>query len=156
MLRSSSCILSEVFVNRVRDIAGVLAVLALVVCIASFVVAGVLSNGSSLVQLIQPEDAAVAGLFAEEASGEPTGTKLGSPQVMVIRDQQAFLEGTGAQGERFVSQKYLDEKQIYPLQVKTILFFRNITALISALGAVLMGGLWFWSRSRIPVRTHRA
>ncbi len=142
--------------NRVRGIAGVLAVLALVVCIASFVVAGVLSNGSSLVQLIQPEDAAVAGLFVEETPGEPAGTKIGSPQIMVIRDQEAFLEGTGTQGERFVSQKYLEEKQIYPLQVKTIVFFRNITILISALGAVLMGGLWFWSRSRSPVRDRSA
>jgi hypothetical protein len=139
-------------VARVHGIAGVLAVLALVVCAGSFIVAGVLSNGSSLVQLIQPEDAAVAGLFAEETSGEPAGLKIGSPQVMVIRDQQAFLEGTGTQGERFVSQKYLDEKKIYPLQVKTILFFRNVTALIAALGAFLMGGLWFWSRSRIPTK----
>lgn len=142
--------------NRVRGIAGVLAVLALVVCAGSFVVAGVLSNGSSLVQLIQPEDAAVAGLFAQETSSEPAGTKIGSPQVMVIRDQKAFLEGIGTQGERFVSQKYLEEKQIYPLQVKTILFFRNITALIAALGAVLMGGLWFWNRSRSPVRIRSA
>jgi hypothetical protein len=139
-------------VSRIRNIAGVLALLALVVCAGSFIVASVFSNGSSLVQLIQPEDAAVAGLFAEETSGEPAGTKIGSPQVMVIRDEKAFLEGTGAQGERFVSQKYLDEKKIYPLQVKTILFFRNITALIAALGAFLMGGLWFWSRSRVPAR----
>lgn len=139
--------------NRVHDIAGVLAVLALVVCAGSFVVASVLSSGSEWVQLIQPEDAAVAGLFAEKTSGEPAGTKIGSPQVMVIRDQKAFLEGTGTQGERFVSQKYLEEKQIYPLQVKTILFFRNITALVAALGAFLMGVLWFWGRSRSPARS---
>jgi hypothetical protein len=143
-------------VNRIRGIAGVLAVLALVVCAGSFIVASVFSNGSSLIQLIQPEDAAVAGLFAEETSGEPAGTKIGSPQVMVIRDEKAFLEGTGTQGERFVSQQYLDKNQIYPLQVKTILFFRNITALIAAFGAFLMGGLWFWSRSRIPVKSHSA
>jgi hypothetical protein len=155
-LRSSSCISYGVIVNRIRGVAGVLAVLAVLVCAGSFIVAAVFSSGSSLVQLIQPEDAAVAGLFAEETSGEPAGTRIGSPQVMVIRDQQAFLEGTGTRGERFVSQKYLDEKQIYPLQVKTILFFRNITALISALGAVLMGGLWFWSRSRSPVRNSSA
>ena len=142
--------------NRIRRIAGVLAVLALIVCAGSFIVAGVLSNGSSLVQLIQPEDAAVAGLFAEETSGEPAGTRIGSPQVMVIRDQKAFLEGTGTQGERFASQKYLEEKQIYPLQVKTILFFRNITALVAALGGFMMGGLWFWSRSRISARIRSA
>jgi hypothetical protein len=155
-LRSSSCVLFGVFVNRIRGVAGVLAVLALLVCAGSFIVAAVFSSGSSLVQLIQPEDAAVAGLFADQSSSEPAGTKIGSPQVMVIRDPKAFLEGTGTRGERFVSQKYLDEKQIYPLQVKTILFFRNITALISALGAVLMGGLWFWSRSRSPVRNSSA
>jgi hypothetical protein len=144
------------FVSRIRDIAGILAVLALVVCAGSFIVASVFSNGSSLVQLIQPEDSAVAGLFAEETSGEPAGTRIGSPQVMVIRDEKAFLEGDGAQGERFVSQKYLDENQIYPLQVKTILFFRNVTALVAALGAFMMVGLWFWSRSRIPVRIRSA
>jgi hypothetical protein len=141
-------------VSRVRGIAGVLALLALVVCAGSFIVASVLSNGAQLVQLIQPEDAAVAGLFAEETSDEPAGTRIGSPQVMVIRDDKAFLEGTGTQGERFVSQKYLEEKMIYPLQVKTILFFRNITALVAALGAFLMGGLWLWSRSRIPTPSH--
>jgi hypothetical protein len=140
-------------VNRIHGIAGVLAILALVVCAGSFIVAGVLSNGSSLVQLIQPEDAAVAGLFAEETSGEPAGTKLGSPQVMVIRDSEAFLEGTGTQGERFVSQKYLDEKQIYPLQVKTILFLRNVTAMLAGLGALLCAGLWFWTGSRLKPKT---
>jgi hypothetical protein len=139
----------EVFVTRFHGIAGVLAVLALVVCVGSFVAAAVISNGSGLMQLIQPEDAAVAGLFAEETSGEPSGTKIGSPQVMVIRDQQAFLEGTGSQGERFVSQKYLDEHKIYPLQVKTIGFFRDTTAFFSGLAALLLFGLRFWLGSRL-------
>ncbi len=138
---------------RVHGVSGVLAILALVVCAGSFVVAAALSNGSSLVQLIQPEDAAVASLFAEETSGAPAGTKIGSPQIMVIRDQEAFLEGTGTQGERFVSQKYLDEKQIYPLQVKTILFFRNVTALLAGLGALVCAGLWFWTGSRLKLKT---
>jgi hypothetical protein len=44
-----------------------------------------------------------------------------------------------------VNEKYLRENNIYPLQVKTVEFFRNIVALVAGLGAALMG--WLWSRA---------
>ena len=56
------------------------------------------------------------------------------------------------QGERFANMKYLNDKNIYPLQVKTIEFFRNITALIAALGGFIMAGLCCWTNSRIKSR----
>ncbi len=135
--------------KRIQSITGFLSILALVVLIGSFIAASLFSNGAQLVQLIEPGEAATASLFGDTQTGEPAGDKIGTPQLIVIRDQNAFLEGTGAQGERFANIKYLNEKKIYPLQVKTINFLRDVTALIAALGAILMAGLWFWSRSRI-------
>ena len=138
--------------KQIHSIASFLSILALVVLVGSFIVASLFSSGAQLVQLIEPGDAAVASLFGDAQTGEPAGTKLGTPQMIVIRDQAAFLEGRGAQGERFANVKYLNDKNIYPLQVKTIEFFRNITALIAALGGFVMAGLWWWTSSRIKSR----
>ena len=138
--------------KQIRTIASLLAVLALVVLIGSFIVASLFSRGAGLVQLIEPGDAAAASLFGDVPTGEPAGTKIGTPQMIVIRDQAAFLEGTGAQGERFANMQYLNEKKIYPLQVKTIYFFRDLTALIAVLGGFVMLGLWFWTNSKIKSR----
>jgi hypothetical protein len=139
--------------KQIHRIAGFLSVLALVVLLGSFIVASLFSSGAQLVQLIEPGDAAVASLFGDAQTDEPVGTKIGTPQLIVIRDQSAFLEGTGAQGERFANMQYLNENKIYPVQVKTIDFFRNLTALISVLGGSAMAGLWLWTRLRLKRQT---
>ena len=138
--------------KQIHSISGVLSILAVVVLIGSFIVASLFSSGAQLVQLIEPGDAATASLFGDTQTGEPAGTKIGSPQMIVIRDQAAFLEGQGAQGERFANLQYLNEKKIYPLQVKTIDFFRNVTALVAVLGGLMMAGLWFWTGTKIKSR----
>ena len=135
--------------KRTHTIAGVLSILAIVVLVGNFVVANVFSSGAKLVQLIEPGDAAVSSLFADAPEGEPAGTKIGTPQMIVIRDRAAFLTGTGAQGERFANMAYLNEKKIYPLQVKTIHFFRNLTAFFAVLGGLITAGVWFWSGRRL-------
>jgi hypothetical protein len=135
--------------QRIHSIAGVLAILGLVVLMGSFVVAALFSSGAQLIQLIEPQAEASASLFAEEQTNEPSGTKLGTPQLMVIRDEAAFLSGAGTLGERFADKTYLDRKGIYPLQVKTVLFFRNVTALIAGLGSLFMIAVWWWTRRKV-------
>jgi hypothetical protein len=125
--------------ERFKTLFQILTILAVVVFIGSFVVSSVLTQGAVLAQRIEPS--AASSLFADGGSGTP----IGSPQVVVIRDEAAFLEGSAEGGARLVNEQYLRENSIYPLQVKTVEFFRNIVALVAGLGAVLMG--WLWSRA---------
>jgi hypothetical protein len=122
--------------ERFRVIFLGLAVLCGVVLIGSFVVSSLMTQGAQLVQRIEPNEA--ASLFGDSSS---PGTPIGSPQVMVIRDEKAFLEGQGEDGARFVDDNYLRQNNIYPLQVKTVEFFRNVVAFVAGLGTLLMGGL---------------
>ncbi|NJK44636.1 MAG: hypothetical protein HC933_10430 [Pleurocapsa sp. SU_196_0] len=129
--------------ERFKTVFQTLTILALVVLVGSFVTSSVLTSGSVLAQRVEPSE--VSSLFADDTPG----TLIGSPQRIVIRDDKAFLEGTAADGARFVNEKYLRENNIYPLQVKTVEFFRNIVAFFAGLGAVLMGVLWWRSQSRV-------
>jgi hypothetical protein len=129
--------------ERFKTVFRALTILALVVLLGSFVTSSLLTQGAVLAQRVEPNQA--ASLFADDAPG----TLIGSPQRMVIRDAKAFLEGTASDGARFVNEKYLRENNIYPLQVKTVEFFRNIVALLAGLGAVLMGVLWWRSQPRV-------
>lgn len=134
--------------NRIRSISGILSILALVVLIGSLIVSNLMASGAELVQLIEPQDATTASLFGDSSSSEPDGIRLGSPQMMVIRDQKAFLTGTGSQGERFASKAYLDDHSLYPLQVKTIMFFRDVTTIVSGILTLVLGLSWWWLGSR--------
>lgn len=69
---------------------------------------------ATLVQRIQQDEA--ASLFGE------AGTPIGSPQRLIIDDHGAFMAGE-ENGVRLVSQNYLDQHKIYPLQLQTIQFF---------------------------------
>jgi hypothetical protein len=125
--------------ERFKTVFKTLTILAGIVFVGSFVVSSLLTRGAVLAQRIEPSVA--SSLFAD---GGP-GTPIGSPQLVVIRDPVAFLEGTTQDGARFVNEQYLRENNIYPLQVKTVEFFRNVVALVAGLGAALMG--WLWSRA---------
>jgi hypothetical protein len=126
-----------------------LAGLAALVFVLSFAVSAGLGAGAQLVQLIEPQDAASAALFGDAPTGEPAGTRIGSPQWMVIRDQRAFLGGVGPGGERFVNAAYLREQNTYPLQVKTITFIRDLVALGSGVAVVMLGLIWWWRERRV-------
>jgi hypothetical protein len=127
--------------ERFKPIFVALAVLGIVVLIGSFAVSSLITQGAVLVQRIEPNEA--ASLFGDSSS---PGTSIGSPQIMVIRDEKAFLEGQGENGARFVNDNYLRQNNIYPLQVKTVEFFRNVTAFVAGLGTLLMVGLLAWTR----------
>ena len=127
----------------VRRVSGFLAVLALLVLLLSFVVGGVLTRDATLVQRVEPN--AAGALFGEADS---PGTPIGSPQLLIVRDQAAFLPGEGEGGARFVNETYLRESGQYPLQVKTVELIRNLVALGSGVAALLFGAVWLWARRR--------
>ncbi|WP_102128435.1 hypothetical protein [Deinococcus planocerae] len=126
-----------------RRVAGLLALLSLVALLLSFAVSAFLTRDVALVQRVEPN--AAASLFGDADS---PGTPIGSPQLLIVRDPAAFLPGEGEGGVRFVSEPYLRERGLYPLQVKTVELVRNLVALGSGLAALVFGGLWLWARSR--------
>jgi hypothetical protein len=122
-----------------------LIVIAVVTVVLSFIIAGFVSRGAQPVQLVQPDEAGLNSLFAD-SSGVP-GTPIGSPQTMIIADPKAFMEGTGSSGERYVNDAYLRANNIYPLQVKTVNFFRDSVAWVAGMAALLMTVFrWWWLR----------
>jgi hypothetical protein len=64
--------------------------------------------------------------------------------MMIVSDPKAFLPQTGSSGERLVDDGYLEKNKIYPLQVKTVLFFRNMIAGIAVIALLLMGITRWW------------
>ncbi|CAM4177149.1 hypothetical protein [Deinococcus marmoris] len=104
------------------------------------------------VQLLRPAPAAQAGLFGDEAGAQgPSGTRIGSPQDLIIRNASVFLPETGADGLRYVDEPMLTELGLYPLQLKTVRLLSILTVLgLLALAAALWGG-GRWSR-RVALR----
>lgn len=126
-----------------RRVAGLLALVALAVLLLSFAVSAVITRDAVLVQRVEPS--AAAGLFGDETSA---GTPIGSPQRLIVRDPAAFLPGEGEGGARLVSEAYLRERGVYPLQVKTVEVTRNAVAVGAGLAAALLGVLWLLMRRR--------
>ena len=114
-------------------------VLAVLVLTGAWVAAGVISNGAQLIQRVEPS--AVDALFADT-----TGTPIGSPQMLIINDPAAFIEGQGPEGSRLVNETYLRQNNIYPLQLVTVHFFRNVVSAAALVGLVLLTGLYWWTR----------
>ena len=127
-----------------------LAWLCAALAVLAFGVGAWMGKDSQLVQRVQPATQAESSLFGDSASASTPGTPIGSPQQMIIRDQAAFLPGSGEGGVRYVSDTYLTEKGIYPLQLKTVNLFRNAATLgFLALAALL--ALWHTRQSRRAV-----
>lgn len=129
----------------VRRVAGLLAGLALVALVVGVLVSAVLLRGAALVQRVEPAGA-VGALFGD--TGSP-GTPIGSPQRLIVRDEKAFLPGQGEDGVRYVSETYLRENGVYPLQVKTVELVRNLVVGASVAALLFFGGLWVWARRRM-------
>ncbi len=127
-----------------RRFCGVMAVLALAVFVLSYPVVWWMTKDGQLVQLVIPEDADVVALRGETGPG----TLVGKVGTYLIADPAAFLEGSGKTGERFVSQTYLEQKGIYPLQTKTVWFFHFFVVLFSGLGILIFGLPW-WILGRL-------
>ncbi|GGK34182.1 hypothetical protein GCM10008955_30310 [Deinococcus malanensis] len=124
--------------------------LALIVAIASLTTAAWMTRGAQQVQRVEPADAGSASLFGDAG----TGTLIGSTQLMIVRDPAAFLPGSSEGGARLVNEQYLREHGIYPLQVKSVWFVRNLILLASAVLFTLEGVAWLTAR-RSKVRQAR-
>lgn len=125
-----------------------LTVTAILVTISSIAIAAFVTRDAQLVQLVQPDEIGVASLFADSSAAP--GTPIGSPQTMIISDPNAFIFGVGSSGEKYVNDVYLKTNNIYPLQVKTVNFLRDLIAWIAGVGAVLMSTVRWWLIRRIP------
>lgn len=115
-----------------------------------------LSSQASFIQLIRPASTAEADLFGDTPTGPP-GTPIGSPQYLIIRSPEAFVEVAETKNKtgqtiRYVSEPKLSELGEYPLQLKTVLFFRNAVLIGGLLLTLLLAVLWNWSlrRSKNP------
>lgn len=141
-------------------LAQILMVLALVMAVGSFGTAAFLTRGAQLVQRVEPADATSTSLFGDAEEG----TLIGSPQLLIVRDAAAFLPGTSEGGARLVSEVYLRDHGIYPLQAKSVWFVRNLVLLASVVLLALGGLLWLVTKRRVmthaapkatPDRTHQ-
>jgi hypothetical protein len=127
----------------IARIARGLFVLALIIFALSWVVGFALESRAVLAQRVDPHSPELAAVLDE------AGTPIGSPQRLVLFDDRVFLEGKSIDGARLVNEKFLSENNVYPLQWKTVEFFRNAFAIASSIGAVLMGLLaWRFSKPR--------
>jgi hypothetical protein len=93
----------------------VLAVVAMVAFIASFPIRSIYEGRARLAQRIEQNNA--DSLFGS------AGTPLGEPQLYIVDDPKAYLEGRGDLGAARLDENYLKEKGIYPLQLQTVDYF---------------------------------
>jgi hypothetical protein len=119
--------------------------------------AGVVGLGSVLTSSLLTRNAVYAQLALKNEAAELFGdnsqkTLIGSPQVFLALAPQAFFEGTGENGAKLLNDSYLKQNNIYPIQVKTVEFVRNVIVLVCAVGGALMLGLWQLARRPTTVR----
>lgn len=106
--------------------AATVAALSLVVLVTTWPVVSSYQSKSILAQRVEFDEAA-ASLFGDTDAYR----EIGSPQVLVIEDEEALLPGNGPDGSRLVSENYLKEKKIYPLQMRTVNFVAGVARLAS-------------------------
>lgn len=128
-----------------QRLALVFIVLALVTAAVSVTGAAFMTRGAQLVQRVEPADTASTALFGDDAG---QGTLIGSPQLLIVRDEAAFLPGGTVNGARLVNEKYLREQGIYPLQAKSVWFVRNLVLLASLALFTIGAVVWLITRRK--------
>ena len=128
--------------NTVKNLAGVAAILAALLLAVTLAVSVWLQSRAELVQRVTPHDEATATLLDE------VGTLVGREDRYIILDRGAFLGETTVRDAQYVSEPYLKENNVYPLQLKTVTFFRNLIVAVSLGAFVLFGGVWLGLRRR--------
>lgn len=124
----------------VRRVLAGAAVLGVLVIVATWIATAALASNALLVQRVEPQASGLASLFGTSGPG----TLIGSPQRVLPLDERAFLPGATPDGARFVNEAYLRDNGLYPLQVKTLEFVRDVTTAVG--GAVIAALLlaWWW------------
>ena len=110
------------------------AVLSALVLAASFPVVSTYRGKAIYAQRVEFDEAA-ASLFGDTNPYQ----EIGSPQYLVIEDKAALLPGKTKDGAQMVSENYLREKKVYPLQLKTVDFVGSLIQ--QASGAALVVSL---------------
>lgn len=127
----------------------VLVVASLVALVASFVAERSYASQAKLVQRVLVDQAAFE-LFGE------TGTPIGEPELMIITDSKAFLGKKTDEGAEIVSEQYLKDHNVYPLQLKTVRYVAGLIRIASLVVLVLAAaGLLFVARKRGAVLDDR-
>lgn len=121
---------------RFKTVFLVLAILAGVLGIGSVVASSLLTRNAVYAQRAEKLEA--AELFGDNQQN----TLIGNPQIFLALPEKAFMEGTGDKGAKLIDETYLKQNNIYPIQVKTVEFIRNVLLVISLLGGLLMLFLW--------------
>jgi hypothetical protein len=110
----------------------------------SFLVENNFASRAVLTQRIQEN--AGSALFDDN---NEKGDTVGSPQPMIIDDPKAVISERSGDKPRLVSQKYLDEHKIYPLQLQTVKAIASMVR-VGAVGALVVAlALFLWLRSRL-------
>lgn len=120
-----------------------LAVCALLGLVATFPLESSFASRAKKVQRVQID--AASSLFDE------AGVPIGTPQEMIIDDPKAFLGKKDESGAELVSENYLQEKGIYPLQLQTVRFLMGNARIGLGIGAVAfaVAGLLLVRKRRI-------
>ncbi len=101
---------------------------------------GQLAREARLVQILHPYEPETAALLGE------IGIPVGSPQLVILRDENAFLPGKTESGAALVDAGYLKEHKLYPLQLKTVRFVAFPAQILFGLLTLVSG--WTAWRSR--------
>ena len=112
--------------------------------IATFPIRSNFAGRAKLAQRIEQSNA--DSLF------DSKGAALGEPQLYIVNDTKAYLEGKGDQGQLLLNENYLKQNNIYPLQLQSVDFFAVATRIGSSIAFVVFGLGWFWFSSRLKRR----
>lgn len=110
-----------------------LAILCAVVLALVLIVLPQMSSRAVLAQRVRVPSGEIATLFGDEP------TPVGSPQMLVLTDEKAYLPVRGENGVRLVDEAYLERTGTYPLQLKTVQFLGSIVGWSSAAGVIVFG-----------------
>ncbi len=121
---------------KIISVAGLILFVAGLLGLAASVIVPITYQGrAKLIQRVESSGAADA-LF------DSAGTEVGSPEMLIIDDPKAFTGAKTESGAEIVSENYLREHSIYPLQMKSVRFAAGMTMFGSALSS-FVGGIAF-------------
>lgn len=126
----------------VGRIAAAIAVIGLVV---GWVVESDMKAKSGTYQLVKTS--AEGALFGDAYEN------IGTPQVFVILDRATLIEEPNAEGVKMLSEDKLKEKELPPLQLKTVTFITGLTRIGFGILFVLGLGLSLWLSRNKPLAT---
>jgi hypothetical protein len=115
----------------------IVAVLSAVVLIATVPAYNSFAGKAKMIQRVQRNSS--DALFGDE------GTPVGEPTLTIIEDPKAFI-GEPTDGVHKVDQGYLDQKKIYPTQLKTVQFWIESIRLGAGVAGLLGVVLGLWKR----------